>query len=347
MVVSLYVCEIPNNVTKEDLDNLFSEIEGYIETRTKVANDKRTIAFIDYQTEKDAKCARETLQGFKFTDKDKGLIIKISDNTKGGQTQSFHAKNSNSNRKYLHSKRHRDTSTSNSRDERKLSDSSQQGNSVPPSSIDNTKNPIPEFVAGASQNAPLSNLNFPNQQNFLKILEQNNTLPNIKPAAPLIPGQNLDNNSTAANQTLVSNLQTLQLLCQLGKINPQTNPNKEPGSSNEKTGSRLDELYKFDDDFSAYEYFNQNATKIVYVEGIPYGATEREIAHIFRPFPGFQNIRIIPKEKNGKKTIICFVDFENVIQSTLCIQTLQGYRFDKNDLVGLHFSYGISKNNKK
>ena len=80
MVVSLYVCEIPNNVTKEDLDNLFSEIEGYIETRTKVENDKRTIAFIDYQTEKDAKCARETLQGFKFTDKDKGLIIKISDN---------------------------------------------------------------------------------------------------------------------------------------------------------------------------------------------------------------------------------------------------------------------------
>ena len=48
MVVSLYVCEIPNNVTKEDLDNLFSDIEGYIETRTKVANDKRTIAFIDY-----------------------------------------------------------------------------------------------------------------------------------------------------------------------------------------------------------------------------------------------------------------------------------------------------------
>ena len=108
MVVSLYVCEIPNKVTKEDLDNLFSEIEGYIETRTKVANDKRTIAFIDYQTEKDAKCARETLQGFKFTDKDKGLIIKISDNTKGGQTQSFHSKNSTSNRKYLHNKRHRD-----------------------------------------------------------------------------------------------------------------------------------------------------------------------------------------------------------------------------------------------
>ena len=339
MVVSLYVCEIPNNVTKEDLDNLFSEIEGYIETRTKVANDKRTIAFIDYQTEKDAKCARETLQGFKFTDKDKGLIIKISDNTKGGQTQSFHAKNSTSNRKYLHNKRHRDTSTSNSI-ERKFSDSSLQGSGLPPSNVDNPKNQIPEFVPSTSQNTtPISNFNGPN---FLKILEQNNTLPTINPSSQIIPGQNIDNNST--NQTLVSNLQTLQLLCQLGKINPQNQKNE---SVHEKTGSRLDELYKFDDDFSTYEYFNQNATKIVYVEGIPYGATEREIAHIFRPFPGFQNIRIIPKEKNGKKTIICFVDFENVIQSTLCIQTLQGYRFDKNDLVGLHFSYGISKNNKK
>ena len=341
MVVSLYVCEIPNNVTKEDLDNLFSEIEGYIETRTKVANDKRTIAFIDYQTEKDAKCARETLQGFKFTDKDKGLIIKISDNTKGGQTQSFHSKNSTSNRKYLHNKRHRDISTSNSI-ERKLSDSSLQGNSLPLSNGDNPKNQIPEFVPTTSTN--FNGSNFQNPQNLLKILEQNNTLP-INPSSQIIPGQTIDNNST--NQTLVSNLQTLQLLCQLGKINPQQNQKNEPSSVNEKTHSRLDELYKFDDDFSTYQYFNQNATKIVYVEGIPYGATEREIAHIFRPFPGFQNIRIIPKEKNVKKTIICFVDFENVIQSTLCIQTLQGYRFDKNDLVGLHFSYGISKNNKK
>ena len=42
----------------------------------------------------------------------------------------------------------------------------------------------------------------------------------------------------------------------------------------------------------------------------------------------------------------CFADFENVIQSTICINTLQGYRFDKNDLVGLHCSYGISKNKK-
>ena len=90
MVVSLYVCEIPNNITREDIEHVFSEIEGYLETRTKIANDKRTIAFIDYQTEQDAKCARETLQGFKFSAQDKGLIIKISDSYKYTPKYKFH-----------------------------------------------------------------------------------------------------------------------------------------------------------------------------------------------------------------------------------------------------------------
>lgn len=356
MVVSLYVCEIPNNVTKEDIDNLFSEIEGYIETRTKVANDKRTIAFIDYQTEKDAKCARATLQGFKFTDKDKGLIIKISDNTKGGQSQNFHSKPLESNRKFTHNKRHRDISHSNSRDDHKQT---QNNTSVSPNSnpsnIDINSTNLVDFMS----NVPASNIpgstgnplpNFPgfqNPQKFLKMVEATNSLGLPNPSSKIIPGQNLDN--TTAPSTLppqnnfVSNLQTLQLLCQLQKIGPQ----KRENNNRRDSSSRLEEFSKYDDELYAFEHFNQMATKIVYVEGIPYGATEREIAHIFRPFPGFQNIRIIPKEKNGKKTIICFVDFENIIQSTLCIQTLQGYRFDKNDIIGLHFSYGISKNSKK
>ena len=67
---------------------------------------------------------------------------------------------------------------------------------------------------------------------------------------------------------------------------------------------------------------------------------------MFRPYSGFRNVRLITREKNGKKSLICFVDFEDVIQATLCINTLQGYRFDKNDLVGLHLSYGVTKNKK-
>ena len=83
------------------------------------------------------------------------------------------------------------------------------------------------------------------------------------------------------------------------------------------------------------------ATNIVYVEGIPLNAKEREVAHIFRPFPGFIRLRLIKREKNGQLMNICFVDFETIIQSTICIATLQGYRFDKRDLIGLHLSYGV------
>ena len=96
----------------------------------------------------------------------------------------------------------------------------------------------------------------------------------------------------------------------------------------------------------ASQNLQKNATKIVYVEGIPIDATEREVTHIFRPFPGYKSLRLIHKEKNGENTILCFVDFENSFQSTICINTLQGYRFDKSDLVGLHCSYGINKNKK-
>jgi hypothetical protein len=34
------------------------------------------------------------------------------------------------------------------------------------------------------------------------------------------------------------------------------------------------------------------------------------------------------------------------VQSTICINTLQGYRFSKDDLIGLHFSYGVTKGKK-
>ena len=94
-----------------------------------------------------------------------------------------------------------------------------------------------------------------------------------------------------------------------------------------------------------YKKLDSNATSTVYVEGIPLDATEREVSHIFRPYPGYKGLRLIEKEKNGKKTYIGFVDFENVIQSTVCINTLQGYRFDKNDLLGLHLSYGVKRGN--
>jgi len=36
------------------------------------------------------------------------------------------------------------------------------------------------------------------------------------------------------------------------------------------------------------------------------------ILDIFRPYPGFKSVRLIPREKRpGEKVIFCFADFEN------------------------------------
>ena len=61
---------------------------------------------------------------------------------------------------------------------------------------------------------------------------------------------------------------------------------------------------------------------------------------IFRPFPGYKSVRLVPREtKNDGTVLFCFADFENEVQTTMIINTLQGYRFDKDDIEGLHFSY--------
>ena len=80
----------------------------------------------------------------------------------------------------------------------------------------------------------------------------------------------------------------------------------------------------------------KNASNTVYVEGVPTDATEREVAHIFRPFVGFKTVRLIPREKRqGERVMLCFADFENTVQTTIVINTLQGYRFDRDDIFGL------------
>ena len=87
MVVSLYVCQIPENVTKEDIIEAFSAVSGYIDTRIKYMPDKSKIAFIDFENEKYANFAKEYLQGFKFTNEDKGIIIKFSENARYGKNR--------------------------------------------------------------------------------------------------------------------------------------------------------------------------------------------------------------------------------------------------------------------
>lgn len=319
MVVSLYVCDIPENVTRGDLESLFMDFEGFKELRTKTTNDKKKIAFVDFDNEREANFAKKTLQNFQFTVEDKGLNIKLSDNSKkGGRSSHEHMPSS-----FTHNKRRRS-----------LSDRSDISNKKE----DNNNNLNKPSSTNQMTSIPSSS---GTNYSLLKLLTSQpiNPLNSLNPSSIPIP----DNKVPEQNQLFdfLNKLQQAQLLYnQIQKQNnipaPKLNTPFPPSNA----------LDSFDEDFLSLSSYKRNATHIVYVEGIPVNATEREVAHIFRPFPGYRSLRLIQKDKNGDKNLICFADFENIIQSTICINTLQGYRFDKNDLIGLRFSYGVSKNKK-
>ena len=298
MVVSLYVCQIPSNVTKEDIINIFHEVDGYIDTRIKIMTDKGKIAFIDFENESNANFAKETLQGFKFSEGDKGLIIKISENSKA-KTKSFSSK-----------KRRRDENNNNN------------------NRFDNSRNRY-ENKHNRYENNNYNNNNNNNNFNF----SNNNNITN-----DLLNSLNLDPKNLELFQTLLSKIQSNN-----NNNNNHNNNNYNYNNNNNKNNFN-DFIQSYSKEFQIS--LKNNATNIVYVEGIPIDASEREVSHIFRPFPGFKKLRLINKEKNGENTVLCFVDFENVVQSTICINTLQGYRFSKDDLIGLHFSYGVTKGKK-
>jgi len=102
--------------------------------------------------------------------------------------------------------------------------------------------------------------------------------------------------------------------------------------------------------YQSYPYQNPNtytslppdAVRTLFVDGLPLDATEREVSHIFRPWAGFQHVRILTKESQqypNKVYNLCFVEFDNKYQSTMAMQALQGYKLDKNDNRGIHISY--------
>lgn len=77
-----------------------------------------------------------------------------------------------------------------------------------------------------------------------------------------------------------------------------------------------------------------DASNTLYVEGLPPDSTKREVAHIFRPFVGYKEVRLVSKEskhRGGDPLILCFVDFVNPACATTAMSALQGYKMDEND----------------
>jgi len=125
--------------------------------------------------------------------------------------------------------------------------------------------------------------------------------------------------------------------------NPTHNLNQLP-SLNQNRRNR-----EFTQDYNPVMPTPTDATSSLFVEGLPLDATEREVAHIFRRMPGYQSLRIIPKEVTGphaRTYNLCFVEFDNKYQATSALHNMQGYRMEKDDpRTGLSLSF--AKKRKK
>lgn len=78
----------------------------------------------------------------------------------------------------------------------------------------------------------------------------------------------------------------------------------------------------------------RDATNTLFVEGLPANCSRREVSHIFRPFIGFREVRIVTKDSKrpgGDPFVLCFVDFANASQAATALDALQGYKFDEHD----------------
>ncbi|XP_006367960.1 RNA-binding protein 2-like [Solanum tuberosum] len=77
-----------------------------------------------------------------------------------------------------------------------------------------------------------------------------------------------------------------------------------------------------------------NANCTLYVEGLPADCTRREVAHIFRHFGGYKEVRLVPKPSihaGANTLILCFVDFVSPLHAAAAMDTLQGYQFDLDE----------------
>ncbi|XP_012488611.1 nuclear speckle RNA-binding protein A isoform X2 [Gossypium raimondii] len=72
-----------------------------------------------------------------------------------------------------------------------------------------------------------------------------------------------------------------------------------------------------------------DASSTLFVEGLPPDCTCREVSHIFRPFVGYKEVRLVTKEPRypgGDPIKLCFVDFLSPSHAATSMDALQGKR---------------------
>ncbi|XP_006360156.1 RNA-binding protein 2-like isoform X3 [Solanum tuberosum] len=69
-----------------------------------------------------------------------------------------------------------------------------------------------------------------------------------------------------------------------------------------------------------------DASSTLFVEGLPADCTRREVSHLFRPFLGYKEVRLVPKgsrHAGGDPLILCFVDFVSPLHAATAMDALQ------------------------
>ncbi|GMI82975.1 hypothetical protein like AT1G21320 [Hibiscus trionum] len=90
-----------------------------------------------------------------------------------------------------------------------------------------------------------------------------------------------------------------------------------------------------------------DASTTLYVEGLPSDSTKREVAHIFRPFVGYKEVRLVSKEfkhRGGDPLILCFVDFSSPACAATAMSALQGYKIDEHNPDSNYLRLQFSRN---
>ncbi|XP_059455759.1 RNA-binding protein 2-like isoform X1 [Corylus avellana] len=72
-------------------------------------------------------------------------------------------------------------------------------------------------------------------------------------------------------------------------------------------------------------------SNVLFVDKLPNDCTRREVGHLFRPFIGYKDIKVIhrePRRSGDKAKVLCFVEFADSKCALTALEAIQGYKFD-------------------
>jgi RNA recognition motif-containing protein len=72
--------------------------------------------------------------------------------------------------------------------------------------------------------------------------------------------------------------------------------------------------------------------RILFAQNLPDECTHETLTTLFQPYPGFQEVRMVP----GKKEI-AFIEFHEVIQAGIALQQLNGFKLNGTDTLNLTY----------